>query len=307
MSVSTPRRENGRRRPVGYADWRPQAKTRLLLGQVAAVLAEYDDQLPLTVRQVFYRLVGAHGYAKSEHAYKNLCELLARARRAQLVPFASIRDDGVSVMEAQWYASPEDWWDDAGRRIERYQRDRQQGQAHRLELWCEAAGMMPQLERIAGAYSVPVFSAGGFLSLSAVRLIVDRARQRDHKTVILHVGDYDPSGHSIFDRMIADAQAFLVNDRLLALQEVIGQRVSLTEEQVGLYALPTSPPKASDSRSAAWQGETCQVEALAPDALAAIVDDAIRGWFDLDLVQGEIGAERRDRIAIRALMPGGDG
>ena len=43
-----------------------------LLGQVEAVLDEYADYLPLTVRQIFYRLVGAYGYEKTERAYARL-------------------------------------------------------------------------------------------------------------------------------------------------------------------------------------------------------------------------------------------
>ena len=64
-ALVTARRENGRKRPRGYAPWRPQAKTRLLLDQVAAILDEYADHLPLTVRQVFYRLVGTAGYPRT--------------------------------------------------------------------------------------------------------------------------------------------------------------------------------------------------------------------------------------------------
>ena len=41
----------------GLAPWCPQTKTRELLDTVRAVLAEYADYLPLTVRQIFYRLV----------------------------------------------------------------------------------------------------------------------------------------------------------------------------------------------------------------------------------------------------------
>jgi hypothetical protein len=65
------------------------------LDQIDAVLAEYIDQLPLTARQIFYRLVGAYAYSKSERDYKRLQEILVRARRAQIVPFAHIRDDGI--------------------------------------------------------------------------------------------------------------------------------------------------------------------------------------------------------------------
>lgn len=61
-------RENEHRRPRGYADWRPQQKTRELLAQVHGVLDEYADHLPLTVRQLFYRLVATVGYPKDERA-----------------------------------------------------------------------------------------------------------------------------------------------------------------------------------------------------------------------------------------------
>ncbi len=69
-------------RPRGFIDWNPQAKTRALIEQVQAVLEEYQKHLPLTLRQVFYRLVGAHGYAKTERDYERLCEALNKARRA---------------------------------------------------------------------------------------------------------------------------------------------------------------------------------------------------------------------------------
>jgi hypothetical protein len=82
-------------RPRGFiAVWRPRAGTHELLDQARAVLDEYRDQLPLTLRQIFYRLVGAHGYEKTEPAYKQLTELLNNARRAGLVDMSAIRDDG---------------------------------------------------------------------------------------------------------------------------------------------------------------------------------------------------------------------
>ena len=57
-------------------------------------MAEYGAYLPLTVRQIFYRLVGAHGYEKTEAAYERLGEKIARARRAGIIEFGAIRDDG---------------------------------------------------------------------------------------------------------------------------------------------------------------------------------------------------------------------
>ena len=66
---------------------------------------EYEDYLPLTVRQIFYRLVGAYGFEKTERAYERLGNHLVRARRAQIIRFDAIRDDGVSVLDRRHFAS----------------------------------------------------------------------------------------------------------------------------------------------------------------------------------------------------------
>jgi hypothetical protein len=301
----TARRENGRRRPKGYADWRPQAKTRLLLDQVQSVILEYEDYLPLTVRQIFYRLVAAHGYEKTDHAYARLGEALVRARRAQFISFDAIRDDGVVIYSPEWHDCVEAFWNDTGQRIRNYRRDRQAGQEHRIELWCEAAGMAPQLALVANEFSVPVFSAGGFSSLTAVRSIVDRARMQNVPTVLLHVGDFDPSGESIFEAMAEDAQAFLREDRMLALQRLIPVRVALTADQVEERELLTSPAKSTDSRSAAWRGATCQLEALEPDLLADLVREAILAWFDEELLEAQVRSEDADRLELTRQLPSG--
>jgi hypothetical protein len=301
----TSSRENGRRRPRGYADWRPQRKTLVLLKAVAEVLEEYEHYLPLTVRQVFYRLVGAYGYEKTELAYSRLCEHLVRARRARLIPFEAIRDDGVVTYSSRWHAGVEEFWDDAVDRARDYRRDRQAGQPRYVELWCEAAGMAPQLARVADEYSVPVFSAGGFASLSAVRLIVQRAIRRDGPTLLLHVGDFDPSGESIFDAIVEDSRAFAFEDAVIATQRIEGWRLALTAGQVREHELPTAPAKATDSRSARWEGGTCQLEALAPDVLASIVGDALYELFDPMIMRDEVEAEARDRTQLLLALPAG--
>jgi len=58
VSEITAGRENGHRRPKGYdLDYSPHGKTRAILDQVGEIIEEYEDHLPLSVRQIFYRLV----------------------------------------------------------------------------------------------------------------------------------------------------------------------------------------------------------------------------------------------------------
>ena len=42
----------------GFAPWKPQKRTEPLVRDMEGVIAEYCRYLPLTVRQVFYRLKG---------------------------------------------------------------------------------------------------------------------------------------------------------------------------------------------------------------------------------------------------------
>jgi hypothetical protein len=44
-----------------------------------------------TVRQIYYRLIGAYGYDKDANASERLGELINRARRAGLIPMDAIR------------------------------------------------------------------------------------------------------------------------------------------------------------------------------------------------------------------------
>jgi hypothetical protein len=299
-------RENGRQRPRGYADWRPQAKTRALLEQVQEIFATYEDYLPLTVRQVYYALVGTYDYPKTDNAYERLCEHLVRARRARMIPFDWLRDDGVVVMQHRWFDGVADFWDHVGQQARDFEHDKQIGQPVYVELWTEAAGMMPQLARVAEQFSVPVYSCGGFASLPAVRQIVDRAYSRNVPTVLLHVGDFDTSGEAVFEHIVQDAGEFLAEDRVLQTQEIIARRVALTSRQVELNDLPTSPAKLTDSRSAKWKGGTCQVEALPPNVLAMYVKRAIEYFLDDDLLARHDFAEQEERVQLLRALPSGE-
>lgn len=154
-------------RPRGFIEWRPHAETARLVDAVIGVLDEYFAYLPLTIRQIFYRLVVTILFEKTERGYGRLCETLNRARRAQLIPFDSIRDDGFHQTGFVGWDSIEQAKHYLRRETSNYCIDRQRDQETRLVVWCEAQGMVPQLERVAAPYSIPVYSSGGFDSVTA--------------------------------------------------------------------------------------------------------------------------------------------
>ncbi len=152
-----------------------------------------------------------------------------------------------------------------------------------IRVYCEAAGMMPQLHNVCAPFSVPVYSCSGFDSLTAKYELAQNIREtyayQGRKTVVLHLGDYGPSGESVFSQgLVEDIYAFLEEDipHHDPDEVAIFERVAMLEDHADEYGLETAPPKESDSRTAGWKGsETCQLEALPPDLLEALLVEAI--------------------------------
>src|SRR4029077_6356366 len=93
--------------------WHPRAETWELLYRIKQVLDEYDEQLPLTLRQIFYILVGRHAYEKTERAYERLCEALNKARRAKVIDMDAVRDDGFTNEFPNFFGSANHFLDSA--------------------------------------------------------------------------------------------------------------------------------------------------------------------------------------------------
>lgn len=290
----------------GLADWSPQSATRALLVHIAAVVDEFADYLPMTLRQVFYRLVATRDYPKDERASERLGETVNRARRAGLLDWEAIRDDGTTRLDPEGFNGTPDFLATVQALASAYTRDPAPDQEVDLEVWVEAAGMVPQVARVAGPYGVPVFSGGGFDSVTAKHdaalRIVERSR-RGRRTVVLHIGDHDPSGCSIIDSAAADVSKFC--DDYHEPNSVTFRRIAVTPDQVETLRLPTAPPKATDRRGERM-AYTVQAEALAPPILAEIVRLAIETELDLDILdrsrrEGE--AERQRLLSVLATLP----
>lgn len=295
-------------RARGYIpNYNPQSKTRLLLSAVHGVLEEYREHWPLTVRQIFYRLIGAHGYDKSEQFYGTLCHHLANARRGRVIPFDAIRDDGVMTYSFEHFANADAFRAMVRRKAQNYQRDLMADQDRHLEVWCEAAGMLGQLAKITEKYSIHAYSSSGFDSLTAKKLLAERICDIGRPAVILHLGDFDPSGESMFNVIEEDVSRFVMADRPHGHCSVEFHRVCLTREQVEEYPLPTAPPKASDTRAKKWRGETCQLEALAPNQIADLLEKAIQAVVDVDLMNQNIRTAEAEKQSLLYLLPAPEG
>jgi hypothetical protein len=111
------------------------AKTRQLIDVIHDVLDEYRDNLPMTQRQIYYRLVGRGFFGKSENSENRLEYALGIARRAigeeWHIPFENITDadvDGLWLPRTDVILGRADFWRGVERDARRWSREASEDQ-----------------------------------------------------------------------------------------------------------------------------------------------------------------------------------
>jgi hypothetical protein len=282
-----------RRRPRGFIDsWKPQGR-QPLLDTVVGILKSYVAQLPLTIRQIFYILMGRFGFAQprdgkekpaqaKSRGYMRLVELLITARRARVIDMEAVRDDTFTRTYPADYADADDFIAGCAERARGPILDRQAGQKRRLVTWCEAAGMVPQLERICDPFGVEVMSNGGMDSLTAKHGMPREWAEAGVPIEVLHIGDLDKYGGIINGALEGDLKAFAAAYGL----DLIFTQLAVTPEQVKKLKL------LSDEHG------NVQAEAIDPKELARIVREAIEQRMDMKVYRRVLKQEREVRHAV---------
>ncbi|MGA5097419.1 hypothetical protein ACPCAC_08615 [Streptomyces lavendulocolor] len=290
------------RRPRGYQpDWQPRPATQQLLAAVEFILGRYAAQLPLTIRQIWYAAVSEGVLARQERTYKRLVDLLGMARRSGRISWLAIGDGTDTAVEPVAYDGADGFRQAQLDAARGFRLDRQAGQDARLEVWCDTAGLVPQLATVTDPWGVPVYASA--TGLSGKRAAAQRAAVGGHGCVrILVVGDWDPNGLQLFAALAEDVTAFAALDAPDVL--VRFDRLAVTERQIAELRLPTAPVKAGERRSSFPGTSTTQAEALPPDVLAALVRDAISGSRDTEVLADVLEREEAQRRALLERFPG---
>src|SRR5262249_58102759 len=84
------------------------------------------------------------------------------------------------------------------------------------------------------------------------------------------------------------------------------RRVAVTPEQIAAWRLPTRPTKATDSRAKNFGAISVGLDAIEPNRLRAIVQDAIEFYLPADQFEILKAAEESEREQIRNLVSGLD-
>jgi hypothetical protein len=232
----------------------------------AMVEALRQDQ-PMTVRQLFYRLVSQGVIAKTEAEYKTtVVRLLGEMRRAGEIPFDWIADN------TRWMRKPRTYSDLSSvleHTANTYRRAVWDVQNAYVEIWLEKDALAGVLIDVTAPWDVPLMVTRGYASLSYLHGAAETIRDQGKPAFLYYFGDYDPSGLDI-TRAVEDGIREFAPDA-----DITFERVAVTEAQIEDLHLPTRPTKTTDSRSKGFAGQSVEVDAIPPGSLRALAEGCI--------------------------------
>lgn len=273
------------------------------LNKVLNIILELEEFKPLTLRQIYYQLVGSGFIENSVSQYGMLSKLLKHARIDGLIPWVDIEDRVRSYYELSGWKNAEKFLTNSlNQFLNNYRRDLTLSQDVYLEIWIEKDALSSIFTRVASQYTVPVVVCRGFSSVSflndyKMRLSTSQSR----RPVLLYFGDFDPSGVEMLKSM-----EITLKDEL-KVEGIEFKRIALQKEDIDFYKLPHSPEalKKNDTRAKkhiAMYGELAvELDALPPSVLQNKIKMAIENELDMDLFMEEKETEVSESSRLRLI------
>lgn len=280
-----------------------KAATLAVIFQADDICREYVARgFTLTLRQLFYQFVSRDLIPNKSTEYSRLGSILNDARLAGMIDWNHMEDRTRNVRGVSHWPTPSSVIDSAaaGYRIDKWAR-----QPWHVEVWIEKDALVGVIERICRASDVNYFSCRGYTSQSEVWAAARRlslattGRNDGRQSMIIHLGDHDPSGID----MTRD-----ISDRLALFCEYdeaptpIVRRIALNMDQIEQYTPPPNPAKLTDSRAdkyiARHGDESWELDALDPTVIEDLISAEIDSVRDLTIWDQDVERERRERAQL---------
>ncbi len=256
----------------GARSTKRKRRTKAEIEQVeTAIYSALLIDKPMTVRQVFYRLVSTATIDKTEAEYKTVCRLLGRMRRGGQVPFDWIADNTRWMRKPSTHNGHEDLLDDTARL---YRRSVWSNQDAYVEIWLEKDALSGVLYPVTSKWDVPLMVTRGYPSITFTQNAAESIAWESKPAHIYYLGDHDPSGVDIPVKVERDLREFAPD------ADITFERIAVNPEHIETMGLSTRPTKKSDSRARNFKGESVELDAIPPADLRTLVADVIEQHID---------------------------
>lgn len=231
---------------------------------------------PVTIRQLYYQLVG-HGHVQNTHgSYRQIQHLLVWLRRQGVIPYNWIVDRTRQPIEDSTWSDLGDFADTVR---QAYRKSLWQSQPDYVEFWLEKDALSSFFERITRPYQVRLMVGRGFSSISFLYEAAMDLRDVRKPIYIYHFGDHDPSGHSIEAKIRST-----LNEHGIVLEKF--ERVAILPEDIKRFNLPPALAKRTDPRYRhfvkRYGTESVELDALPPDELRKRIMSCITRHIDAE-------------------------
>jgi hypothetical protein len=250
---------------------------------------------PMTIRQLFYRLVSIQALENSVPEYKKLSRVMTDARESGQVPFSWIVDRSRPT-----YA-PNVFHDIKGGLTALrncYRKDCWQDQPTHVEIWTEKDAIIGSIEPVTDELGVTVRVSRGFTSTTRVYEIASAFTRILKPIFVFYLGDHDPSGRAIeldlYQRIASYGPDFQM------------ERLAIREIDIDAFNLPPLRIKTSDTRAAAFRrefGNRCvELDALPPEELRSRVRQAIQEHIEEEAWGRALAIEKAEQESITSIV-----
>ncbi len=256
------------------------------LDHAAEIVESYDT--PVTLRQLFYRLVADGSIQNTRSAYGDLSKHTTRAREEGTFP--QLLDTTREIHQVGYDTGVSGAIENAA---QAYRLDRTKGQERAIYICVEKQTLVEQLKAWFDGYGVRIIAFRGNASQTLRQNLQDDIESDGRDPVLIYAGDYDPSGLNIPQ----------------VVEEKIGypiQRIAINRAQIAEYKLAPLKAKVRDplyGRMLATEGKAVQVEleALDPNTLRALYTKEFKRWFDHAAYQQVLKEEAEGRAELEAI------
>jgi hypothetical protein len=254
-----------------------------------------DAMRPMTVRQVFYQATVRGVVEKSERGYNQVQTDLTLLRRAGDLPYDWLADNTRWQRRPKTFSGIEAALDETARFYRKALWDEIDAYA---EVWLEKDALSGVIYPITSRYDVPLMVARGYASLSFLHSAAAAINDLDVPVYIYHLGDFDPSGVNAGEK-IEETLMEMAPDA-----DITFERIAVTEEQIADWSLPTRPTKPGDTRSEGFGAISVELDAIEPDRLRNLVQEAIERHLPRQQFEVLKAAEQSEREIISKLVSG---
>ncbi len=245
---------------------------------------------PMTVRQLFYRLVSNGAIEKTEAEYKStVVRLTGEMRLDGQIEFGWIADSTRWMRKPKTHSGLDAVLAHTARTYRRSVWDEQEAY---VEIWLEKDALAGVLVDVTSAWDVPLMVTRGFASLSFLYESADAIRDQGKPTFLYYFGDHDPSGLEIPRTVEQRIREFAPE------VDITFMRVAVNPAQIEAMHLPTRPTKATDSRSKNFNGESVEVDAIDPAILRSLAEQCITCHIDFEAYDRLKSTEAAERETL---------